>query len=167
MTRDSVVTADQIIGHEVDIIDPWGHFFPVDGGLQVFGKSACGKADLAAFVEIFAQQPDQGRKMIFVRRKIRVSGYVSKCRVFPIQVDAVRVEIIGELFYGAYEFFSSFPGAKDEGTGLAASPSAQGEDHFQVGIFTFQIDHVPDGGAVPGIIDKKTVALQVAETVQD
>ena len=124
------VAVDKIIGHEVDIVDEGGYILPVNGGLEIIGKPAGREADLFFLAKFFPEQADELGEMVLVFGVEGIAGYVYQGGVFPIEVDAVGVEAVGEVFDRTGEFGSPLVGGEDVGAGLAAAPAAEGEDNF-------------------------------------
>jgi hypothetical protein len=82
-------------------------------------------------------------------------------RVFPVEIDAIGVEIVAYFLYRPGEFGSSLCCEKTVGTILTSAPSAHGQDHFQVRVRFFQADHFFYDGAVPCIGDPVPVTIQM------
>jgi hypothetical protein len=77
------------------------------------------------------------------------------------------VEIVGECFYGADKFGSSFFGCKDVGAGFATAPAAEGEDDLEFRMGLFECYQFLDSGGISGVADKELVPVQVAEAKDD
>jgi hypothetical protein len=128
VTGDGGIAIDKIVGHEVDIVDEGGDIFPVDGSFEIIGIAACRETDLFFLAKFFSKQADEPGEMVFVFRIEGIAGYVGQGGVFPVEVDAVGVEVVGELFDGSDEFGSPLFGGEDVGAGPAAAPAAEGKD---------------------------------------
>src|SRR5580658_6990720 len=92
------IAVDEIIGHEVDIVDQGGYILPADGSFQIVGIGAGGVADLVLLAELLAEQADEGGEMVFVLGVVGIAGDVDEGGIFPVEVNAVGVEVAGELF---------------------------------------------------------------------
>ena len=125
------------------------------------------EADLLVFAEFLSKEADEFGKMVFVFGVEGVTGDVDEGGVFPVQVDAIGMKEVRQSFYGADEFGAAFVGGEDVGAGFAAAPAAEGKDDFEVGVFIFQRNHVPDRGRVVGVADIEEVAVEVAEAKND
>ena len=105
--------------------------------------------------------------MIFVLRGIGVAGDVFEAGVFPVEVDPVGVEVVGQLSNAAHEISASAVCCEYVGAGFTAAPAAEGKDDFEIGVFVFQSNHVADSCSVVGVGDIEEVAFEVAEAKYD
>ena len=163
MAGDGSIAVDEIIGHEVDIVDKGGNIFPVDGCLEIFGKAAGRETDFFFLAKFFAEQADELGEMVLVFGVEGIAGYVDQGGIFPVQVDSVGVEVVRELYHGADEFGSPFFGGENVGAGLTTAPAAEGEDDLEFGMSLFEGDQLLDRGGISGVADVELVAFEVAE----
>src|SRR5579863_2749786 len=161
------VAVDEVVGHEVDIVNQRGYILPVDGGLQIVGITAGGETDLFFFPQFLPKQADEGGEMVFVFGVEGIAGDVDEGGVFPVEVDAVGVEVVGQFFNRLDEFGAAVFGGEDVGTGFAAAPAAEGEDDFEARVRLLEGDQFFNGGGIPRIIHVKLIAVEVAEAEND
>ena len=164
---DGSIAVDEVIGHEVDVVDHGCHVLPVDRGFQIIGIAAGCKADLIFLPQLVAQQPDERGEMIFIVRGEGVAGDVLEGWIFPVEVDAVGMEIISELFDRVGKLAASAICGEYIRTGLAAAPAAERKDHFELGVLLFQGHHVHDSSGISCIFYMEHVAFQVTEAEDD
>src|SRR5580692_11071454 len=99
MTGGDSIAVDKVVSHEIDIIDQRGYLLPVDGGLEIVGITAGRKTDLFVFPQFGAEQADEGGEMVFVFGVEGIPGDIDEGGIFPVEVDAVGFEIVGEVLY--------------------------------------------------------------------
>jgi hypothetical protein len=167
VTRYRIVAVDQIISHEVDVVDEGSNFFPVDGCCEVGGEAARCKADLVLAGKFFSKFLQQQSEVLFVIRREWVSGDAGQGRVFPVEIDAVGVEEVCQLPYRSAELPSSFFCGEDAAAGPAPCPSSHGEDHFQPGVPGFEANDAIYNGAIVGAGNDHPVAPEVTEAEND
>ena len=167
MTGDGRIAVDQVIGHEVDVVDQGRHVLPVDRGCQVVGIAAGCEADLIFLPQTVAQRSDERGEMIFIVRREGVARDVHEGRIFPVEVDTIGMKIIGEMFDGANKLTAAAIGGEYIGAGLAAALAAQRKDHFELGVFLFEGHHVQDSSGVSRIAYIEQVAFEVTEAEDD
>jgi len=167
VARSGAVSVDEVIAHQVDIVDQGCDVRPVDGTPEIVCKATGREADELSFAQLPAEQYYQCGEMVFVFGSIGVTGNVLQRGIFPVEVDAVGMEKVGEVFYTGYKFFAAAVGGEDVGACLTASPAAEREYDLEPRILFLQADEVPDDGAVACAIDRKLIAFEVAEAEDD
>src|ERR1700743_641095 len=95
MAGSGILFTDEVVGHKAHVRDQGHYLLPVDRLLERVPEGACREADLRGRIERVTECLQEGGEMIPVSRAVgmpRVTGYR---RVFPVDVDAIGMEIAG------------------------------------------------------------------------